>query len=114
MARRVMSALKPSKGTTPRGYARLIRCIDFLRWTVAPLLLHSGITSQPALQLVSVKLMFARTLVVACKSSDPVDLHQNLSPRRPACAGSVLFRHALLTEGRTGDFMTSIGRFAYA
>src|ERR1700721_557467 len=82
-----MSALKSSKRTTLRGYACLIRCIDFLRWTVAPLLLHSGITSQPTLQLVSVKLMFARTLVVACKSSDPVDLHKNLSPRRPAVRG---------------------------
>ena len=35
----------------------------------------------------SAKLMFAGSLAAVGKSSDPVDLHKNLSPRRPAVRG---------------------------
>src|SRR5579859_4682458 len=56
---------------------------------------HNDFTSPPALQLVPAKLMFASSLAAACKSSDPVDLHKNLSPHARPYAGSVLFRPAL-------------------
>src|ERR1700681_4805922 len=79
-------------------------------------LVQNGITSQPALQLVPAKVIFVCILVAACKSSDPVDLHKSLSPRRPAICGRLLFRSAPRrgtyqspeTRRRTGDFMSSI------
>src|ERR1700728_2561360 len=55
-------------------------------------LVKNGITSQPAMQLVPAKLIFAGSPAAACKSSDPVDLHNNLSPRRPALPGQCAHR----------------------
>jgi hypothetical protein len=86
-----------------------------------PVFVHHGITSQPALQLVPVKLMFAGSLAAACKSSDPVDLHKNLSPRRPAIRGQCALQtrsspqaaSKACDESKTGDFMTSIRNFAF-
>jgi hypothetical protein len=66
---------------------------------------HNDFTSQLALQPAPAKLMFAGSLAAACKSSDPVDLHKNLSPHtglKPAvCSSDPLFAN---TERAKGDF----------
>src|ERR1700693_4231670 len=63
------------------------------------------------------KLIFAGSPAAACKSSDPVDLHKKLSPRRPVVPGQCALQNHCsprLWRKVKGDSMTSIRKFAYA